>query len=236
MNNFYKKINIDFFNQIKTLVENNPRSYFNIIKDSKHKDLLNWINSCIPLLSNNFFTMSTKCNWILNGIVDFPICERCHEKFGQHINLGIHHHYSNTCPKCSRKVASENAKRTIGNKLKENDSYYDLIVEKRKMTNLNLHGDKNWNNLEKNKNTCKSKYGVDNVRKTKQCKESIKHTKKTRYSDPNYNNIEKFKFTCLANYGVEWPMQNAKIRSKSASKYAYDGFEFDSKQELCFYI
>ena len=80
------------------------------------------------------------------------------------------------------------------------------------------------------------KYGVDNIRKTQYCKKKIKETKKNNHGNENYNNIEKHKKTCLMTYGVEWPMQDARIRAKARSKYSYNNLEFDSKQELCFYI
>lgn len=150
--------------------------------------------------------------------------------------MSVSSHYSHVCPKCARKVAANNTKICISKKLENDPDYYNAIVAKRKKTNKELHGDPNWNNEMKNKLTCMEKYGVDNVRKTQQCKNAIKQTKLEKYGDENFNNIEKFKATCLANHGVEWPMQSAFIRKKSASKYTYDNYEFDSKQELCFYI
>lgn len=180
--------------------------------------------------------MSTKCNWILNGLVDFPICEMCSQRFGRDINLQINTQYSKTCPKCSRKIASMKTHATVKKRIDEDPYYYDHIVEKRKSTSFKLHDDSNWNNIEKNRSTCTGRYGVDNVRKTQHCKDAIKQTKKDRYGDENYVNVEKSKQTCLNNNGVEWPMQSAEIRSKAALKYKYDGFVFDSKQELCFYI
>ena len=105
-----------------------------------------------------------------------------------------------------------------------------------KQTNFLIHGDPNYNNTEKNKTTCIQRYGVDNIRKTLQCKEKIKSTKRLRYGNENYVNIEKIQQTCLKHHGCNFPQQNPKIRARSKGKYTFDKFTFDSKFELCFYV
>ena len=160
----------------------------------------------------------------------------CGTTFGKNINLQVFSSYSKTCPTCSRKVAAAHTKATIDKKLEYDPLYYQKITAKRKETSLLLHDDSNWNNIHKSKCTCIERYGVDNVRKSDICKAKIKSTKKERYGDENYNNLRKLNDTCMKTYGVEWPMQDARIRSKASVKYFYDNYEFDSKEELCFYV
>lgn len=234
--NIYEQINSVFYDELKRLTKQHPRSYFNLLRTSKFSYLHDWIENCVPQLSNSKYKLSTKCNWIINGIEEFPTCTLCGLTFGESTNLQINSKYSSFCPRCARKKAAESTKATVKKKMEEDIHYYDNIVQQRKATNCRLHNDPNWNNMEKNRSTCIDRYGTDNVRKTPQCKAAIKQTKKDRYGNENYNNTDKFKQTCLNNNGVEWPMQSAYIRAKSASKYKYDSFEFDSKQELCFYI
>lgn len=47
------------------------------------------------------FSISTKCNWILHGIVDFPKCIECGKKLG--INITIFKNYPQRCTTCNRK-------------------------------------------------------------------------------------------------------------------------------------
>ena len=234
--NVYEQSNSTYFNVLVQLVKEHPKSYFNFLKSKKFRLVFDWINDIIPLLSDSKYKFSTKCNWILNGRTVFPVCEMCNATFGQNMNLNANAYYSHVCPRCAAKVAAKSTKQKLKDLVEADPHYYDKIVEKRKKTNEILHADPNYNNMEKNKSTCIHKYGVDNSRKSRQCKDTIKRTKKARHGDENWNNMEKFKSTCIANHGVEWPMQSAEIRSKSATKYEHDGFQFNSKQELCFYV
>ena len=232
-----------YFLELKELVEKYPLAYFNMLKakfcKSLNKSLLylkEWIDECTPKLSDNYYLISTKVNWILNGIVDFPRCEICNKQIYVVKNIQAFKQYNKYCNSCSRKLAIQKTKKTIDEHLKDDPLWYAKIDEKRKKTNLLLHGDPNWNNEHKTQQTCLDKYGVDNIRKTDFCKESIKKTKKDKYGDENYVNIEKAKSTNKDRRGVDWPMQDPDIRKKSASKYNYDGKMFDSKAELCYYV
>lgn len=58
-------------------------------------------------------------------------------------------------------------------------------------------------NIEKAKQTCKSKYGVENVMGSNLFRQKIKNTKFKKYGDSNYNNRDLAKETCLKKFGVE---------------------------------
>lgn len=51
-------------------------SHGKIIYNEKfdRRELFNWINSNTPKLQDDFYSISTKCYWILNGLTDFPRC------------------------------------------------------------------------------------------------------------------------------------------------------------------
>lgn len=58
-------------------------------------------------------------------------------------------------------------------------------------------------NIEKAKQTCKSKFSVENVMDSNLFRQKIKDTKFKKYGDSNYNNRDLAKETCLKKYGVE---------------------------------
>ena len=88
------------------------------------------------------------------------------------------------------------------------------IREKGKQTKIKKYGNKNYNNQEKNKQTCLEKYGVENVFQVEEIKDKCKKTKKEKYNDEKYINQEKGKQTYLKKWGVEYPMQNKEIFEK----------------------
>lgn len=126
--------------------------------------------------------------------------------------------------------------RLYNNNLKKYGKYYCNKCKhiKSKLTKLELYGDENYNNIEKNKKTCIERYGVEHFNKLDNFKEKIKKTKlklygdekynniekcrKTKlelYGDENYNNIEKNKKTCIKKYNVSSVFYLDKIKMKS---------------------
>jgi len=81
-----------------------------------------------------------------------------------------------------------------------------------------IYGDENYNNKEKNKETCLEKYGVENVFKRYDIKEKSKAIifKKYGVENPSQSDeVKNKKFrTCFDNYGVESPFQSYEIREK----------------------
>lgn len=73
------------------------------------------------------------------------------------------------------------------------------VRDKIAATNLRLYGDVNYNNPEKNKQTCIKKYGCENVFQSDYVKKLSEETKIKRYGDGKYTNVEKQKATKLNN-------------------------------------
>lgn len=87
------------------------------------------------------------------------------------------------------------------------------IIEKRKQTCLEKYGVEysSQSDLVKNKikETCLKKYGVDHPWKSDKVKQEIKETIENRYGDNKNQIIEKIKETCLKRYGVSsWSKTN----------------------------
>ena len=106
----------------------------------------------------------------------------------------------------------------------------------------------NKNVINKTKQTCLEKYGVEYIIKNDNIKKDIynklknkrkdickksQQTKLEKYGNKNYNNREKYKQTCLEKYGVKYPMQNEQFKEKSKQtcleKY---GVEYSLQSEI----
>lgn len=84
---------------LKDMVEKYPRSYFKKIKARKNHQLLKYIKENTPLLSDEYYLISTKVYWIIHNIVDFPRCKICNKPITKNvkINEGYPHHCSAKC-------------------------------------------------------------------------------------------------------------------------------------------
>ena len=105
---------------------------------------------------------------------------------------------------------------------KKTDEYRIPMIEAIRSTKLKNHGDPNYNNREKAKETISSienfykevskkcietslrKWGETNYFKTEEFKNRAMSTKEKKYGDPNYNNREKFVETVLKEYGEDY--------------------------------
>lgn len=107
--------------------------------------------------------------------------------------------------------------------------------KKIKKTMYERYGGYTWESKELRKKcdlTLRQKYGKN----LEKIIEKVKSTKLERYEDENYNNKEKHRETCLQNYGVTSYSKTNDFIHKSLKKYRYDGENFDSTWELCFWI
>ena len=146
-----------------------------------HLDLVKWIIALTPKLqdSETFkVDLSTRCRWILSGRSDFPICRFCGKQFGFNRNMQVRHDYSEWC----------------SNKCRQTDP---VIVARTKATKFKNHGDENYCNPEKAKQTFYDHFGVSNPNKCKSVREKIEQT-------------------CLHNYGYQYASQAPEVKEKAA--------------------
>lgn len=111
LKNPYFKSNPDNFRRLVDLVNLKKTSYGScLLKKSELRDLKQWIDESLPLLSEPYYTLATKCHWILTGRTSFPICPICKSSNGyQHKNvvswrIGYHEFCSLKCMQKSEKV------------------------------------------------------------------------------------------------------------------------------------
>lgn len=135
---------------------------------------------------------------------DDGVCKLCGNptKFTGRLNRGYYEH-------CSKKCTANDKK----------------TVEKRKVTNLELHGDENYNNHEQTEQTKETRYGDKNYANGDQ----IRATKQAKYGKPGYNNPEKRKATKAVKYGDPNYVNKEKAADTKEAKYD-DPFFNNSKQ------
>jgi hypothetical protein len=164
-------------------------------------------------------------------INDLFICEECDKicknirELSKHINID----HENTNQYFNKWLKNENDDKCVicGNK-----TFYSNFKNGYKKTCSPKCS------LEKTKQTCKEKYGVEYVSQSEEIQQIVKHTClkkygnknfnnsqkrkqtiKDKYGDENYVNIEKAKQTCLEKYGKEYFFQTKDFRKKVKQTY-----------------
>ena len=104
-NAYYIDNKINFL-LLKDIVENHPYGYFNILipktsidtRSIEIKKLTAWMDDKLPLLRDSFYTINTKCYWILHGLTEFPKCKTCgkNDKFKM-MNISTFQSYPQYC-------------------------------------------------------------------------------------------------------------------------------------------
>ena len=174
----------DYYNIVKNIYMNNPKSFHMILKAKKNSELLDWINSQVPLLQDKKYTISTKCYWIFNDIHDFPKCKECGNTFGQNANVDRRGYLTQFCSrKCANnnEITKQHLKDTCYKKYGvSNPAKASCIKEKyqQHMEEKYGVGIKNaWQAKEiqdKSKQTLLRKFGVDNIAKSQYAKDKHK--------------------------------------------------------------
>ena len=211
-----------------------PKSY-NDIKTGR-SSLDNWIktnyNEFYNYLKNKYGDIDIKVSLYMyyNGINEVPLCPSCGSPVKFH---GYKYGFSKFCStKCAQndKEVRDKLKKTCEEKY--GDDYRKVINDKGRETKLKLYNDANYNNIEKAKQTCIIKYGVDNPMKCKDVKQKSKETCLKKYGNEYYlasdtfkNNkttyIDKSKQTCIIKYGVDNPMKLEVVKNKVQNTCLY---------------
>lgn len=182
-NNSYYQQNPLLFVQLKSLLDGHTISSIGkILNTSKNQHIVQTIlNFTSKLLSDR--SISERLYWILHDLHDFPICQNpncinncvklCDIKYFKGFVKGYQKHCCNRCAQFNPETTQT----------------------KRDTTQLR-HGDPNYRNLEKAKQTFIQNYGVDNPMKSNSFKSNL--AKK---------NLDRF--------GVEWYVQTDEFKQKS---------------------
>ena len=216
------------------------------------KNLRQWITNKTQfldqLIKQKFeISFKTRCYWLIKGNKNLEFCKNpdCNKNLVilsnvQNIISGYHNY-------CSVKCINNDPK----------------IKEKIKNTNEKLYGNKNYNNREQAQKTTELHYGVKNPFQSREIKEKIikTHQQKLNVDYPMQNKeihaksiktlkekfgveyplqassiLTKYKQTIQKKYGCLNVLQVPKIRNSSQYKYTYKNIQFDSSNEIAFYI
>ena len=221
---------------------------------SYDQELLKWIMKMTSMLDSRDFNYSiaTRIHWILMGFTDFPECENpeCHNIIGVKTNIVWCRGYTRYCSlKCGTKCSRDKCNKTLHRHAAENPDFFKQIENKKKTTRLEKHGDPTWNNRASAMQTCLDKYGSTAPVGNKDIYAKSMETRERKYGKGNLTNYAKTADTCLRLYGHRSAWGNPDIHRKCiertielhgspnpGNKYSFDGFKFDSKPELAFYI
>ena len=156
-----------------------------------------WLQNHYPefyeYLSNNYLWTNdykAKVYCYYNNINEQPKCELCGKptKF-QSTGYG----YARFCgKKCSRNAESSIERYNKTNTERYGEDYKTKMYEKSVLTKIERYGSLSYNNLEKRKQTCLEKFGVDNPMKSTKIRNKSKQTMLERYGyecnflDPEY--------------------------------------------------
>lgn len=156
-----------------------PRGWAKWLRAKSNEHLLKELVEEFPNLTN----IPEMMYWLANNLTDYPVCPTC----GGPITKFELRHYPGHCScRCTQ---------------------LDQSVRGRyKQTNMERHGDPNYNNPTKGAQTCLERYGVTNVFASQEIKDKIRETNNERYGvdNPMQNHEIRLKAqaTCVERYGV----------------------------------
>ena len=218
-----------------------PCAYSKMLQKRKElKRYLDWIAIKTPKLDDPFFKISTKLNWIFNGIDEFPECKECNHIFND-INIKINYKYPRFC---SISCVANN--KEINNKKREtcekkygkgitNPSQAQCIKDKKTQTSLKHYGVTNPNKVpevrRKIEQTCIESYGAKSPFESKQIQEKIAQT-----NLKNLGVANPFELKSVSIKGLQGRLKKYGSVGGKMKCYSYDGITFDSSWELAVWI
>lgn len=222
--NRYYKNNPIYFKQLRKLILQYPRQCTHILlakgrkregaNNWKFKYLYDWIMQMSCLFVETPPTLIEILLWIMNDMIDYPICENqnCKNKIRK---LQIGGRYAkHCCCKCSGKNPQ--------------------TLKQRELTCLKIYGSKNIFSSDYGKNkireTCLKNYGVPYSGMSSIKKKHTEESNIKKYGVKNVNQVPEIKergtTTLMKNYGQLF----------NYSKYKYDNHKFDSSWEIIYYM
>ena len=234
-NSYYLQNKELFIKLINVLNGKCISSIFKILNKSENKDILIFLKNSTEKMSESY-SLSNRVFWIVNDIHDFPHCkiESCNKKLILPRYFKQFKYQDHCCNKCA-----------------QNDN---KIKQKIKNTTFERHGNKNYRNIKKSKQTCFKHYGCENGMQSDIVKQKVKEHNLKKYGCEWITQSDRqktqMKLNNLKKYNVENVFQLQKIKNKIKQTllekygsehtivgvYLYKDIHFDSAPELAFYI
>lgn len=237
----------DYSDILKEMISISPLGYFQILKKKDFKKLYDEVVRFTPLLNDKKYSITTKCYWYINNIIDFPKCKHCEKPFIDNVRstIGYPQWCSSACKNADPTFIETCRKSRYA---KNNGKWHSIdYPEKVKQGNIRNGHDPNWRNGEKIKATKLANHGSasyvnpDKAKQTRYkqnnghfCSEhEIKLRKLHNKSKISY---KKGQDTYFKRTGYRNPGQNPEAMRKAKAPYLYDSQYFRSSWELAKYI
>ena len=179
-------------------------------------------NEFYEYLINNYpkeLSFGEKLYWFYNNIIEYPKCKKCNNKT-KFINA-LKGYSEYCCKKCSNSSIEKTTKTKQTNNIRFGGNAPACskdVINKMKQTNLERHGDENFNNRTKANQTLLERYGgvgnASEIIKSKQQQTCLE-----RYGVNNGMKakeiVSKIKANNKKDFGVEWVFQRPEIQQKS---------------------
>ena len=227
MKNQYYIQNPSLFTQLTKLV-NLSSKWSKTIKTENYRNLIEWIDLCVPLLCSDSFSIQTKVYWILNDIHEFPHCENkhCNKIFDDRNVYSVSKGYPTFCSHRCAVNAEQIKEKTKQTCLKKygvsSPGQAESVKQKSKQTCLKKYGVEFSFQSEtlrtKSKATSLTKYGVEHPMQSPEITAKVEQTKFNRYGEQqpwHYSSAyEKRKDTWTKKYAVDHPMKTSEVKEK----------------------
>ena len=203
--------------EIRVLMEKHPLSYFAMVFSIKRSTLKDFVLKHSAFLDGKVdsknkkpYTKSTRIMYAVNGLNDYPKCKTCGKPIMR--NIAVHEDVNKLfcCNRCAQKDSS--------------------VIAKTKATKLKNHGDQNYNNMAKSRQTCKERYGVECSWQSEHVKQASKETLLKHYGVDHQMHskevVDGMRRRYKDKHGVEHAFQDpavkAKINAKNQENYGVD--------------
>ena len=178
-------------------------------------------NEFYEYLINNYpkeLSFGEKLYWFYNNITEYPKCKKCGNKTGFINALKGYSEYC--CKKCSNSSIEKTTKTKQTNNIRFGGNAPACskdVINKMKQTNLERHGDENFNNRTKANQTLLERYnGIGNASEIIKIKQQ--QTMIDKYGENNSMFVDSIKDKMRSNnikkYGVKWITQCKNVQDK----------------------
>lgn len=178
-------------------------------------------NEFYEYIINNYpkeLSFGEKLYWFYNNITEYPKCKKCGNKPGFINALKGYKEYC--CKKCSNSSIEKTTKTKQTNNIRFGGNAPACskdVINKIKQTNLERHGDENFNNRTKANKTLLERYnGIGNASEIIKIKQQ--QTMIDKYGEKNSMFVDSIKDKMRSNnikkYGVNWVTQREDVKIK----------------------
>lgn len=191
---------IEFINE---LIAQHPFSYFSIARSERFNALWKDVLEKTSFIDEHFKPKpATRIFYYINKLSSIVCCETDGKPLLKDISPVRHPDHFFCCNRCAQ--------------------LHESTVAKTKATKLKNHGDPNYNNMEKNRATCKERYGVEYSWQAEEVKQKSKETLRRNLGVDHQMHSQEVKDGMKARYkekhGVEYTWQDPAVKEKIAKK------------------